>query len=1338
MSKLPDSLTPPQPESLNKGLGTALTLAAGLALGGTAQKSPGLHYEIAKQVTQTPWTPEGLHPEMTPIVHLESSWGQNMNHVPNPRGEFNTAQGAMGLKPETGHERYLQSKQLQAKYPNLQSPEAFTNKIKTDHKFYNEVAGHHWEYLKHHLGTPERAAFGWRHGLTASKNATPEQVAGDEYVQRFTKMSKPKVPGTSKTETTDSEPLEKMAIRDLKPGAKLPSDPYTVKKDYTHLITNPLLRKQYQLTAHHSDTALGAELSIRDTGQSVGLINGGMDNGAVNTFASNISAPHRGKGLGKAMYEALLAHAFHHLGARRVEGDSHSSMAHNVHSSLSEKHGFEGYEPDKIGRAQGPNDEAYGPYDYTMKSEPLHKADQDVRTLMDSSDKADWFLALKKPEVTSDDLSYLLGKLKSVKYDGVPTRLPENIIAHPALNADHITDIIDTTVSANNKTKAYSYLTPELVRHPQFNSSHMDQMVNDLKDWTMTDVKGNTERITNHPTFTPRHFDKLLDGIKNNSKILQFEKFTDRPTNAPEDIDRWMDWGIKNKEIPASNGEISPLVQKLAKHPKLSDKSFIKLMNSDHPHKTDLQFRQMSDSQLKSFLSDPKFNDTTSRRYDSHGRMLSDVLARQDRVSQENAELASRSPHPGLRMGAADLSSNPDTLRRLGYDTDMDVRSQAATNKNMPPEVLHEMAGDAVKSFQQTMGDTGSRDWIEAIAKNPSTSSETLDYLADKDNTQFGGNDRQLQYLLRQRVVKHPNLSQAAQKVIARDEQHLVPDLLSRPDIHPEIVRGIFNDPNQLGSNLDKVLTNPKPSQHLTSDDLRNWTRDGSSSMEGIKAGFAHPNMPVDVLESVLTTDDPGMQGMAARNPQIGPDRLTKFLSDPKLIGNAEKEGATNISHHQDADVLNGALENPNITTGHLEQLAGVKAPQVQEKLLHHPKATDDTIRKIWQNHKKQMHLSTQNLESLAGNPRTPSDVIDEVAQDETVHSFIRGNALDHPAISDDVISKLANKPPPPPSGSFGGEGASLINKAKEIHSQRFPDENFEKELPGNQVHVKLGTGKLRKIRDAIWAKSPDRGEVKPKDLPAGDWSAGRLPNGNISAAKLQQHIDSLEPIKFNTSEGHWTGAQRHSDKPSNVFQLNLSNEHVKKMRAAGVYGTFLDMLKNTQSAGHPVRLNHSIGWVRHTGTPETGIHIDEIQSDFGQKWGDVARREAREAGRDEDEAGAAAEQRWPQAHQDVIKNILFQGRHPNEVIGEAFVQRQRDLGHIGSKIAIHDSKTKAPLSRMRENKEIPGHMKFTYSQLPPKMGMTPSKYGTLPTQENEDLHGKDTWEDTVKKKETL
>src|SRR4029077_5292263 len=89
------------------------------------------------------WTPRALHNELVPIAHLESSWGQHMNHAPSPKGEYHTAVGALGIKPVTVHEEYLRSPSLQKLYPGLTGPVTFMQKLKADPQFYNIMGGAH-------------------------------------------------------------------------------------------------------------------------------------------------------------------------------------------------------------------------------------------------------------------------------------------------------------------------------------------------------------------------------------------------------------------------------------------------------------------------------------------------------------------------------------------------------------------------------------------------------------------------------------------------------------------------------------------------------------------------------------------------------------------------------------------------------------------------------------------------------------------------------------------------------------------------------------------------------------------------------------------------------------------------------------------------------------------------------------------------------------------------------------------------------------------------------------------------------------------------------------------
>lgn len=135
------------------------------------------------------WTPQGLSEEMYPIAHLESSFGRNVNHAKHPAGEFQTAYGALGLKPMTAHFEYMKRPSLRALHPGLEDQKAFTEELKSNPRFYNQVAGAHFAWLKSALGgDPAKAAYGWRWGIGAAQQALPEQIEADPYVQRYKQM----------------------------------------------------------------------------------------------------------------------------------------------------------------------------------------------------------------------------------------------------------------------------------------------------------------------------------------------------------------------------------------------------------------------------------------------------------------------------------------------------------------------------------------------------------------------------------------------------------------------------------------------------------------------------------------------------------------------------------------------------------------------------------------------------------------------------------------------------------------------------------------------------------------------------------------------------------------------------------------------------------------------------------------------------------------------------------------------------------------------------------------------------------------------------------------------
>jgi ADP-ribose pyrophosphatase YjhB (NUDIX family)/GNAT superfamily N-acetyltransferase len=141
-----------------------------------------------------------------------------------------------------------------------------------------------------------------------------------------------------------AEPLAKR-IADLPRGRQL-EDPSVAAvggtvHDYDHFL-NPMQRALgYQIRVHVPMARHQAVAEVKLGGKRVGITSFELDRpGVAGVGYASLDAPHRGRGLGRAMYEAAMNHAHHDLGVDQVEGGQHSSDAHRVHQSLARHHGF--------------------------------------------------------------------------------------------------------------------------------------------------------------------------------------------------------------------------------------------------------------------------------------------------------------------------------------------------------------------------------------------------------------------------------------------------------------------------------------------------------------------------------------------------------------------------------------------------------------------------------------------------------------------------------------------------------------------------------------------------------------------------------------------------------------------------------------------------------------------------------------------------------------------------------------------------------------------------------------------------------------------------------------
>lgn len=186
-------------EALDKAIGPIIASMMMAASPGHKDQHPVTAAPMAQMAMSRykPWSPEGLHPDLVPIAHLESSWGKNITHGAG-KNEMDTAFGALGFKPQTAYEEYSKSKSAQKLHPNLLDQNAFLNEFRGNPEFYNHMASQHFNRLTKLHGSPEKAAYAWRWGSTAAANADDATIESEPYVQKYKALKSVKKLGKSR------------------------------------------------------------------------------------------------------------------------------------------------------------------------------------------------------------------------------------------------------------------------------------------------------------------------------------------------------------------------------------------------------------------------------------------------------------------------------------------------------------------------------------------------------------------------------------------------------------------------------------------------------------------------------------------------------------------------------------------------------------------------------------------------------------------------------------------------------------------------------------------------------------------------------------------------------------------------------------------------------------------------------------------------------------------------------------------------------------------------------------------------------------------------------------
>ncbi len=430
--------------------------------------------------------------------------------------------------------------------------------------------------------------------------------------------------------------------------------------------------------------------------------------------------------------------------------------------------------------------------------------------------------------------------------------------------------------------------------------------------------------------------------------------------------------------------------------------------------------------------------------------------------------------------------------------------------------------------------------------------------------------------------------------------------------------------------------------------------------------------------------------------------------------------------HVADVNPRNLAIfENPHVDQTHLNSRWENLSDQVRSDLIRNPAArtTDAHWREIAKNPLVQIH----NIAHKAPSSKELFQAFEDrnLGADEYLHGDVwprlfKDKSLTHQQLqphldkmnSHEVTELLRHHAAAFPKESVG----HLLSKHPVLVNDSYLHDSLYEggHIPGNEVGIRLGTSKLRDLRQTLTEAPNGRlhnTELKAKGVDLGQMGLNKLldNHGFVSANDVSKHIDSTPAKTYNWSEGEvWKGQQRHSKSPSTVWQMNATPKMLEQIRSdPEVHETYKDLL----SSVHPHHKSRGIGWVRSTARPD-GIHIDEIQSDFGQNTNHKMK---------------AGKIHGDETVLKRLQQILFDGHHPSELLHEGFHQHLRDRGDAGKQIHMWTPPSKAKLAGQDLSRDLPGHMLDTYSKQPKKMGYKPSSYGAISTQENDKLKGEPT-----------
>lgn len=926
---------------------------------------------------------------------------------------------------------------------------------------------------------------------------------------------------------------------------------------------------------------------------------------------------------------------------------------------------------------------AYDQYPQKMGYQPATYGELHTQDNPDLHGKKTWGHELKKREFTPEGFQRIIDDMKAAL--AASNGLLTDDVMDIKNDLDHMIYNYPAALSSDQIRDIYSFRFPEIMDSRVVGSENMptDVLLDMAKD---SDYR---RRISDAVNFDrPDLFRAFLDSKDENLADMAIGK-----TTNPENLQYVFDHGNDGDKTVAARSKWLPqdLIIKAAQDPKLHE-------------------------DVARNLNAPK--DILDHFIDSHSRESSGGLDIHQAV-------------------AGNKNTSVETLRKILDKTDW------YDEYTMHKVASHPNADDTiVDSIMNTTANQPYEYINTAVLRNPKISNEAIDRHTATLGLKNGWNE----------IARRKNLSpQLLEKVVSR---------FSANPHDTNLLYSLGANTSLTTDQMDHVYFNIPPAN-------RAYFIQGERG----KAGFSDK-----IINDAVTSAEPSLIDRAAKM-SLSQEQRQKLINNPSMTVDV----AVTMSGKKDMDakglhdILNWAdssksgrdmvyynvLNNPNSDESHLRR--GLTDPSsivknyayasrhfqdkhIQEMLdkNDHPLEIAAALERVQQLPSKPllMQLARHPDQRIAthATERRNSNIDAEVLGEALKHNSgpVREKALKHTNMIPELATKhFDDEYSPVQTAAFQVRGIPASAYRAQIDNPKIDNEikqafivpklreSYEYEDP-DKVRTKLNTGKLRMARDMAEAN----GWVHKKELEKVGLNPQALglkmdAKGHVSKTDIEKSIEEAPTMEFGWSHGKdWIGAQRHSQVPSKVFQLNITQDHINKMNEAGVLRTFKQVHEKTHAYAHPAAAHTGIGWVRYTegAKPEDGIHIDEVQSDFGQNFSKMLEQE-----------GVNGD------HLKKINEIVFQNKLPNRVIHESFLQHLRNKGEpVGNDVEIWKPEAKKTISLGDQNKPVPVHMNQTYGEQPPKMGYKASTYGSLPHQDNPEHQGKATWKHKLLKVETL